>query len=149
MASSEKPYGGINSFPAISPITIMLFAYKGGAFFGKQTSETTHEAIVATATIFTYGLIPLTFISYVTFKYFILPASNYLPSKIQIKSHFVNVIIIILIMEMFFALLFVLYQGFEGLTRKFLVAAIPTALTAINCLGHIFFKFESEMKPNV
>lgn len=149
MASREKPYGDINIFSAISPLAIMLCAYLAELLFGEQSSKSTHEAIGAIATVFTFGLIPFSLISYATFKYFVLPALNYLPSKMQVKSYFFNVVIVLIASEIIFVLMFVAYNGVEKLVPLFVAAAIPTALIALNCFGHIcFFKFKSRMKQN-
>ncbi len=147
MVSNVKPYGDINLFPAFSPMTTMLLAYTVEFMFGKQLPEAVHEAIVAVATIFTYGLIPISLISYATFKYFILPALNYLPSKIRINAYLLNVIIILILTEIIFVVMIVWFQGFDKLTFKFTVAAIPTSYIALNCFGHIYInKFQSKMK---
>ena len=149
MSYSESPYRDINIFPWLSPLAIMLCADLIEAFYGAQLPKGVHEAVVTIATIFTYGILFISPISYVSFKHIILPALNILHGEKHINSYFINVIVVLITTEIGIVLVLGLFSGFGNIASLFTVAAIPTSLVALNCFGHIlFFTIQSWAKRN-
>jgi hypothetical protein len=149
-ASGERPYGDINIFPWLSPVVILVCAYIAFLVelrYGAQLPKGTKEAIYGITTIFTYGILFISPISYVTFKNLFLPAINFMHIRMHIRSYFLNVIIVLIATEIVIVLAFASYRGFNKLASLFALAAIPTAVVALNCFGHIcIVKFRSWTK---
>lgn len=146
MDANKKLYGEANIFPALSPIGILSLSYIVEGLFGSQLPESAHGVVVAVATIFTYGIIFLSPLSYLTFKHLVLPALNMLSRRLKIQSYFLNTIIILFVTEIILVTTVVFIRIAHEypiqLWHLIAVAAIPTAFVALNCFGHIMvFKF--------
>ena len=116
--------------------------------FGSQLPEHIHEGVVAVATIFTYGILFLSPLSYAFFKHIVLPVLNWLPGKLKNRSYFLNSTVVLVVMEVILVCVFAILLNAKGKNIHWLNlivgASIPTAFVAINCFGHIcIFKLRS------
>lgn len=141
------PYGKINFFPAISPLLIMTLAYLAEALIGDRIQDTVHQMIVVVATIFTYGAIPLSLLSYLSFKYILLPVLNALPLRLHIGSYLVNTCILLVATGILSVVLLAALWGAGHPDRLIEAALLPTMLVGVNCFGHIgVFKLQTKIR---
>lgn len=144
--TSIPVYGNINMFPAIWPSAILLSLLFAELILSSSPSTPFHHAIDVGTTMFLYGGLVFPFASYYTFKWFVLPALNYLPSVTNNDSYLFNCGIILAAIEINFFLL-LLWKNPQGVPYLIATATIPTSIVGLNCAGHFWFSKFKQPSP--
>lgn len=139
-SSTGRIFGEINDFPVVSPVIVMGLAYLVELFFGAIVPEDTHKFIVMIATVFTYGILFIPVISYLSFRYVFLPAIYFSRQTLKIESYYLNVLVVLIFTDAIVSILLLIKDEFRNAMGSLMVASVLTSLVALNAVGHRLFQ---------